>query len=164
MVAIGLLTAMGTQAETVWTRGVSLDGGWYNANKTTEDDGVEIWGGIMEYPKDETGEGAKTDDNMCYAASAANLLAWWQAQYKKEDGVPQGVDTIWSTLVENSTKDAGGNMPAAIKWWLTGKDDDSFTYLADKTSGYYSEYTEGITLYDKQNGGTFIESIANPTG
>ncbi len=158
MVAIGLLTAMGTQAETVWTHGVSLDGGWYDANKTTEDDGVEIWGGNMEYPNDDTGEGAKTDDNMCYAASAANLLAWWQAQYKKEDGVPQGVDNIWKTFVDNSLKDSGGTMPAAVQWWLTGNDNSSYTDLAT-TDGFYKSYTAGQELFDTTKDNLFISTI-----
>lgn len=157
MLAMALLSTTATQAETEWTKGVSAEGGWYDANKTHDDDGIDN-GGSMTYPN------AQTDDNMCYAASAANLLAWWQAQYEPVTGVPQGVNSIWQTMVANSTADAGGNMPGAVQWWLTGQDNDRYTHLADQETGYYSEYTTGRTLYDKEHGGCFIESITNPTG
>lgn len=167
MLAVAMLGATTTQAETktetFWAHGVSAEGGWYDANKTHDDDGIDN-GWSMTYPNDPSGNGAKTDDNMCYAASAANLLAWWQAQYEPVAGVPQGVNSIWQTMVANSTLDAGGNMPGAVQWWLTGQDNDRYTYLADRETGYYSEYTTGRTLYDKEHGGCFIESITNPTG
>jgi len=167
MLAVAMLGATTTQAETktetFWAHGVSAEGGWYDANKTHADD-PELDNMEQKIYTDEKGEGAKIDDLMCYAASAANLLAWWQDQYEAVDGVPQGVDAIWETFVENSTADAGGNMPGAVQWWLTGQDNDRYTYLADRETGYYSEYTTGRTLYDKEHGGCFIESITNPTG
>ena len=39
-----------------WTLGVSSERGWYDANKTL----------------------APGDDNLCWAASASNILNWWE--------------------------------------------------------------------------------------
>lgn len=161
MVAMGLLTAFGTQAETVWTHGVTQDSGWYDANKTHADDGVEDWMGNITYPNDPTGNGAKTDDNMCYAASAANLLAWWQARYEKVEGVPQGVEEIWKKFVESSTQNSGSNVPAAVTWWLNGTDSK---YILTQHEGYYTLFTNGESVYNTQTNDKFIGKIAEPTG
>lgn len=159
MIALAVLGATATQAaDTVWTHGVTAEGGWYDANKTHGDDGVEVWGGNITYPNNAP-NGAKTDDKMCYAASAANLLAWWQAQYQPVDGVPQGVDNIWKTFVDNSLKDSGGTMPAAVQWWLTGNDNSSTTDLAT-TDGFYKSYTAGQELFDTTKDNLFISTIA----
>lgn len=161
MVALAVLGATATQAaDTAWTHGVTAEGGWYDANKTHADDGKEDdWGGNIEYPNDPTGNGAKTDDKMCYAASAANLLAWWQAQYQPMDGVPQGVDNIWKTFVDNSLKDSGGTMPAAVQWWLTGNDNSNFIDLAT-IEGFYKTYVAGQELFDTTKDNLFISTIA----
>lgn len=159
MVALAVLGATATQAaDTVWTHGVTAEGGWYDANKTHADDGKEDWMWNIVYPNDPTGNGAKTDDKMCYAASAANLLAWWQAQYQPVDGAPQGVDNIWKTFVDNSLKDSGGTMPAAVQWWLTGNDNSSNTDLAT-TDGFYKSYTAGQELFDTTKDNLFISTI-----
>ena len=107
MLAVAMLGATATQAETepkietFWANGVSAESGWYDANKTHDDDPQRDSQGEKIYT-DEYGVGAQIDDNLCYAASTANLLAWWQNQYEPVDGVPQGVDAIWQTFVENS--------------------------------------------------------------
>lgn len=65
-----------TRTGTVWAQGVSQESGWYDANKNNNDDG-------------------DADDNMCYAASVSNLLAWWQnGVYGKNlrSTAPQGID------------------------------------------------------------------------
>ena len=46
----------GSQTYTVWADGVSSEKGWNDVDKSPVD---------------------KRDDMMCYAASAANLVAWW---------------------------------------------------------------------------------------
>ena len=77
--------------ENVWAKGLSATytekgwevSGWYDAQKTSTQ-------GDM-------------DDNMCYAASAANLLAWWQnGEDALESEAPRELDTIWKTLVDNN--------------------------------------------------------------
>ena len=75
--------------------------GWYDAQKTEE---------------------KEADDNMCYAASAANLLAWWQnSEDAPASAAPRDLDTIWDTFVRNNQiKDEGGDALSAINWWMSG--------------------------------------------
>lgn len=160
-------------AEPIWAEGVSYDSGWYDANKTNDDNGKEQWNGDMYYPNDPSGAGAKTDDNMCYAAAASNLISWWQNLYKKTESIPSGVDAltgkynlngtdVWSTFVQNSLKNSGLNVPYAINWFLTGNDRSYNAYLK-ATEGYYSSTVPaGITLYDKNDttGAYFIQKHA----
>lgn len=159
-----VIASTAVQADEIWVNGVSKESGWYDANKTHGDDPTYDWFDNPSYPNDPTGKGAKTDDNMCYAAAAANVLAWWQNQFIIPDTVPQGVDSIWNTLVNNSTKDSGSQVPYAIEWWLTGKI-SSITYSGILTphDGYFSQYTTGQTIFDPENGNTFVSKISNPT-
>ncbi len=60
----------------VWVNGVDESGGWHDANKVNGYDG-------------------EADDNMCYAASAANLIAWWQENSNLTSSAPKGSDNIW---------------------------------------------------------------------
>lgn len=86
---------------TLWVDGVNQTSGWYDANK-----------------KD---PGSNDGDNaLCWAASASNLVAWWQDKYDTPAGVPNQIDTIWSTYKNNVTADVGGDIHAAILWWVTG--------------------------------------------
>ena len=56
--------------------------GWYDAEKTREED---------------------VDDPMCYAASAANILAWWQnGTNAAPGGTPTELNDIWSTFKNNN--------------------------------------------------------------
>ena len=69
------------QAETttVWAKGVSAEGGWYDVNKQGPND-------------DNDG-----DKNMCYAASAANLITWWQDSLTVvPTGTPTDAESVWT--------------------------------------------------------------------
>ena len=97
-----------TGTGTVWAQGVSEKSGWYDANKISNEDG-------------------DADDNMCYAASAANLIAWWQnGEYGKNltSSAPRDIDDIWQTYVtSNDNEDnwgTGGKQGAALNWWVSG--------------------------------------------
>lgn len=59
---------------------------------------------------------------MCYAASAANLIAWWQNSDRAvASDAPKDVDDIWNTFVSNNLLwEVGGTAHAAINWWLSG--------------------------------------------
>ena len=94
-----------------WAKGVGVNAageveGWYDADKTAEE--------------------GDADDNMCYAASAANLIAWWQDNYSavaSQDAPKElkGTGGIWDSFVRsNRNPDAGGDPLSAINWWLTG--------------------------------------------
>lgn len=89
------------RADELWVDGVSISGGWYDANKAN--------------PYAEDG-----DNNLCWAASASNLIAWWQDKYQVPSGTPTDVDNIWSTYKSSANADTGGDTHAAFQWWLTG--------------------------------------------
>ncbi len=88
-------------AAQVWVDGVSQSAGWYDANKVN--------------PAAEDG-----DNYLCWAASASNLIAWWQDKYRTPAGVPNDIDSIWATYKDNVIDDIGGDPHAAVQWWLTG--------------------------------------------
>lgn len=91
-----------------WTTGVSEASGWYDANKVDNSDG-------------------DADDNMCYAASAANLIAWWQNSEVGRtltSAAPKQLGDIWQTLIDANDNeelwDEGGEALATINWWVSG--------------------------------------------
>ena len=90
---------------TVWAQGVSKEGGWYDAQKNDP------------YNND-------ADDYMCYAACAANQIAWWQnSKYGKNlpSSAPKDINAIWKTYVNsNQLWDAGGDPASALNWWISG--------------------------------------------
>lgn len=97
-------------AEIIWVDGVSESGGWYDANKSST---------------------TNADNMMCYAASASNLIAWWQ---NKLPGVPAGtptdLDAIWAKYVASANNGAtlAGNVALSLNWWLSG----IYTPLSDE--------------------------------
>lgn len=96
--SVALSTASAAQA---WVDGVSQSTGWYDANKVNP--------GVKD-----------GDNNLCWAASASNLVAWWQDKYETPAGVPNDIDSIWATYKNAATEDIGGDTHAAVLWWLTG--------------------------------------------
>ena len=150
--AWGILCAHVAQAETYWVDGITFDeagnvtGGWYDANKTPSyangDDG-DYWV-----------SGDQGDNSTCHAATAANLIAWWQNHHK--ENIPQGVPTdaqeIWNTYKQHQIKDTSGQVSYSFQWWLTGvqrpKNDEEAALTRDgycgsdiafeATDGYYT--------------------------
>ena len=60
-----------TGKSVVFVEGVSREQGWYDVNKV--------------------GKGENGDINMCWAASAANIIEWWQDRYVSKGGaLPEG--------------------------------------------------------------------------
>ena len=131
------------RAEVLWVDGVSLSGGWYDANK------------VNPYAED-------GDNNLCWAASAANLIAWWQDKYQVPSGTPADIDSIWSTYKSGANADTGGDTHAALQWWLTGvyvplnsEEEDRSIFSKSDTStltaweGYYYD------LYGEEMYGSF---------
>ncbi len=82
---------------TLWVDGVTQESGWYDVNKTFD-----------------------TDKLLCWAASASNLIAWWQSDYPVRYDIPNTPQDIWNTFKTSVVEDAGGDTQAAIQWWLTG--------------------------------------------
>ena len=93
-----------TYTGSFWTDGVSEAGGWYDAEKT-----------LIE---------GDSDDNMCYAASASNLIAWWQngkVGSTLTSDAPRQLEGIWKDFVSNNQiQDQGGDALSAINWWVSG--------------------------------------------
>ena len=150
------------ETATLWISGVSEGGGWYDVNKAN--------------PKAEDG-----DNNLCYAAAASNLIAWWQCRYRIEETIPNTAESIWNAYKEASKEDVGGDVGAAVQWWLSGvdspvrKDDESrsvYSYSADNKSllnqfdGYYydqcnlSNYNE--VRYIDSNGNQQYDKDVDP--
>ena len=90
-----------------WVNGVNEAGGWYDANKVDNSDG-------------------DADDNMCYAASAANLIAWWQDSTVGStltSNSPKERGEIWQTFINANKEefwDEGGDTLSAVNWWISG--------------------------------------------
>ncbi|MBQ7024313.1 MAG: IdeS/Mac family cysteine endopeptidase [Akkermansia sp.] len=116
-----------SHAAEVWAPGVSWEGGWYDFNKYAKG-GVS--NGTSTYLKD--------DSLMCWAVSAANVIAWWQEQnnIKSEYDystsiIPQGKD-VHQTFVA-VFNDVGGNPAQAFQWWINGTKNGSIDYLPLRT-------------------------------
>lgn len=94
------LAPAATNTITKWATGVTEQKGWYDVNKTREKD---------------------VDDYMCYAASAANIIAWWQEESKLISNAPKDADTIWETYrAACLIPSTGGDPIGAMNWWVSG--------------------------------------------
>lgn len=118
-----------TQAEAreIWTLGVTRDGGYFDADKS--------------YAEQNDG-----DNLLCWAASASNMIAWWQKQNPNAAiaaHAPSGVEEIWG-VYKNTFADQGADRYCGIDWWFNGKTDWNSYGLADvknpdSQGGYYKE-------------------------
>jgi hypothetical protein len=90
---------------TVWAQNVNETAGWHDVNKTSLEEG---------HP----------EALMCYAASASNLIAWWQKIYCERQitsTTPPKVNDIWNKFVDNNQQTyKGGFIMAALNWWISG--------------------------------------------
>ena len=121
VLSMGLTVGMATADEfdveeiytgTYWANGLKeVDGeitGWVDINKSSLEDG-------------------QPEANMCYAASAANLVAWWQqGDYALESNAPTTTEEIWKEYTDAASDqgakywDEGGDTLSAINWWISG--------------------------------------------
>lgn len=89
------------EGATYWVKGVSPTAGWQDANKTMEN-----------------------DRSLCWAATAANMLAWWQERNPEAaaaSAAPRGIGAIWQSLREGF-EDGGGETYHTLVWWFKGGD------------------------------------------
>lgn len=96
----------------VFVEGVSQESGWYDVNKV--------------------GRGENGDINMCWAASASNIIQWWQDRYVAAGNTlpPQAVTGVGKTyelaLMEifhtQWNNDKGGQVAEAVPWYFEGVD------------------------------------------
>jgi MYXO-CTERM domain-containing protein len=93
----------GGYAGTIWSAGVNQDAGWYDVDKSMDD---------------------ARDDMMCYAASASNLITWWQNGYygsQLTSSAPKSLADTWNLYLDYSQNTASGGDPlAAFNWWISG--------------------------------------------
>lgn len=114
-----------------WTSGVNEDGGWYDINKSSLDPN-------------------QVEENMCYAASATNIIAWWQnggwqgeaKVFQPNQAAPSTIDDIWKQYKDhNANKEEGGDPLSAINWWISG------VYAPLDENGNIAE--EGDPIWDR---------------
>ena len=108
-----------------WAAGVSTGQGWYDANKTFD-------------PED-------ADREMCWAASAANIIDWWQREHADimaKSGVDPALkqpDAVWH-LLRDSFEDAPGNAFYGMEWYfldLFPVPEPQLTEYGKGRGGYY---------------------------
>ncbi len=124
------------ETKELWAYGVSKDSGWYDTTKT--------WSG---------------DSEMCWAATAANMLSWWQHwdASTPDNGTtpPQGALNIYNQLKSDYGSDlADTGAVIGIDWWFNGSTSaqfwsSQFTYngesvLAKGGGGYYTGLYENV--------------------
>ncbi|MDO4955273.1 MAG: IdeS/Mac family cysteine endopeptidase [Akkermansia sp.] len=108
-----------------WASGVSAEQGWYDANKSFD-------------PED-------ADREMCWAASAANIIDWWQREHADimaKSGVDPALrepDAVWH-LLRDSFEDAPGNAFYGMEWYfldLFPVPEPQLTEYGKGRGGYY---------------------------
>lgn len=128
----------------VFADGVTLTSGWYDVNKI--------------------GNGQQNGDiNMCWAASCANIIQWWQDRYVEAGNtLPAGAVTgpgttyqlalmeMYHELWDNSR---GGTTSHGITWYFEGRNimkeaaaGSHAQPLSNNTGGYYSSIWESQIL------------------
>lgn len=97
---MGLLVSWTAHGETLtlWASGVNAQSGWFDANKSA----------------------GREDSELCWAITAANLIAWWQEQ--RPDAVPEGTprgDAVWQVF-RGAFSNEGSDPDEAMSWWFSG--------------------------------------------
>ena len=130
-----------TGKSVVFVEGVTTTSGWYDVNKV--------------------GKGENGDINMCWAASASNIIQWWQDRYVDAGNTlpAQAVTGVGETyelaLMEvfhsqwNNNK--GGQVAEAVPWYfegvnygLTASPGSQAYPLSDTSGGYFKDVWSGI--------------------
>lgn len=138
----------------VFAEGVTLTSGWYDVNKKS------------------TPSNAKADAMMCWAASASNIIQWFQDRYVAAGntlpaGCPNGTSSTydyelqimdvfrdnWDNLVRGGWADSG------VVWYFEGKDINTSmgtvnrAYPKSGTGGYFNSVWSSISanMYKWEN-------------
>lgn len=159
-VALGGLSAVPAHAETLFAQGVSIESGWYDANKAFAP-GATIGGSYSTMVKGSSDYYANSDSELCWAAAASNMLQWWQDRYAETFGaLPAGTPNgkaaetlyddrrqyqIFNVFADNWTNKSG-YPSSGIAWWLEG---------ANPSAGASTVRTDATV-----SGGFFSDAIA----
>ncbi len=121
-------------AASLWAQSIIFNeagkviGGYFDTNKT--------WRG---------------DSRLCWAATASNMLAWWQQTYHMADylpNAPQDADDIFSIFKENWVNE-GGFSDLGCHWWLAG-----ISHATPRAYQYYRSC--------KGDGGSYYDGLYSP--
>lgn len=126
------------EAGSYWAAGVSAKSGWYDVNKD--------------------GNG---DSELCWAASAANIIAWWQDRVGAENlpsGAPTTAADIFSTF-KKTFKNMGYSTSNGWGWYFGGfplaeaaYDKNFQDSTTSRSSGrYYEDYVKECGLASEVN-------------
>ena len=128
----------------VFADGVTINSGWYDVNKI--------------------GNGQQNGDiNMCWAASCANIIQWWQDRYVEAGntlpaGAVDGPGTTYQLALMEMYHDLwdnsrGGTTSHGITWYFEGRNimkeaaaGSHAQPLSNNTGGYYSSIWESQIL------------------
>ena len=85
------------ETQELWAYGVNKDGGWYDTTKT--------WSG---------------DSQMCWAATASNMINWWQHwDTNYNSSAPQGTVAVYTQLKKDYNVDLPDTSAlVGIEWWF----------------------------------------------
>ena len=128
----------------VFVEGVNQESGWYDVNKV--------------------GKGENGDINMCWAASASNIIEWWQDRYVAagnelpSQAIKGSGQTYELALMElfhqQWNNDRGGQVAEAVPWYFEGVNygatasPGSQAYpLSNTSGGYYKDVWNTIYPY-----------------
>ena len=118
---LSVSTAAG--AEALWSAGVNAEQGWYDFNKSRN--------------------GAESE--LCWAITAANLIAWWQDNLPSGElpaNTPTG-ESVWD-IYRSSFSNQGSDPDQGMRWWLNGKYQPSDSGSEAK---FASVIREGVGAY-----------------
>lgn len=129
--------------KTIFADGVTLTSGWYDVNKYRQGDNGDI--------------------NMCWAASSANMLQWFQDRYKAAGntlpaGCPDGpgknaigpqnyiyelelMEVFWN---EWDNSEGGGQPAEAITWYFQGEEIGKSTAYPKTAGGYWKSIWSNV--------------------
>lgn len=123
-----LCAATTASAKQYWVQGVSETGGWFDTNKT-----------------------GNNDSGFCWAAADTNILSWWYQQNKaaaqvaQDNEVPHTQEALWK-LFNDSFVNGDGHPTSGLRWYVNGTEPQS-PAIKDTTKGDYSDILS-VTLED----------------
>lgn len=130
-----------SHAVEVWAPGVSKDSGWVDFNKTCTDSNNYM-----------------ADMGMCWAATASNVLTWWQTQNADKlttANMPTetyGISSNWDIFRIVYTND-GGNPSAAYDWYINGVGTNQYG------DPVYSDGMDWSQEYNKETGTGYLTAL-----
>ena len=125
-----LAAASGAESNVHWAAGVSEQGGWYDFDKTFNG-----------------------DKDMCWAAAASNVIAWWQDRNPALTLAAHAPaeTAVWDTF-RQSFNNISGYPIDAMQWYFDGQISDdairaSLTPYGQDKGGYYADLLVGEPQY-----------------